>query len=434
MSPVKLAIILPLSVAVLYSSAMAQQIKLAATDAMNALGLELLSSQKSPSNALISPYSIQLALAMTYAGADGKTREEMARVLHYPADDSTLHASFAKLQKLMEITTRSSASEIERSENDKDAWMFHRVTKSNAPPATLELVSANRLFGQQSFEFRRSYLDLVNEYYSAPLEPVDFEREAEAARVHINQWVEEQTRRRITDLLPPKSLQPDSKLVLVNTAYFKSSWAGGFDPSLTAPRPFYLHNGTAVDVPTMHRTGRFGYAKEDGYTVITLPYTTEEVQFLILMPDSGIDLMKFEKSLTADGLSYAANVPQWTIRLEMPKFSVAPPLMTLSEHLRALGMTSAFDDPRGSANFDRMAPRPSPAEYLYISEVFHKTFLKLDEYGTEAAAATAVAMRIGAGAPQKPPEEVRVNRPFIFAIQHTATGACLFLGRVTDPR
>jgi serpin B len=145
-------------------------------------------------------------------------------------------------------------------------------------------------------------------------------------------------------------------------------------------------------------------------------------------------LANLEKGLTARDLADCARLNSLEVILHLPKFKLEPPAMALGRELRTLGMKTAFDQPRGSANFDRIAPR-RPDDYLCISEVFHKTFLSLDEKGTEAAAATAVAMVTASAVREKPkPIEVRVDRPFLFAIQHRASGACLFLGRLSDPR
>jgi serine protease inhibitor len=157
------------------------------------------------------------------------------------------------------------------------------------------------------------------------------------------------------------------------------------------------------------------------------------LQFVVILPDEPTGLAALEKQLTPKLLAEFAHTPVEKVVLHLPKFRLEPPTMALADHLQALGMKTAFDNPKHSANFDRMAPR-QPSDYLYIGNVYHKTFLALDEKGTEAAAATAVAMMAGAAMPLKKPPEVRVDHPFIFAIQHVPSGACLFLGRVTDPR
>ena len=247
--------------------------------------------------------------------------------------------------------------------------------------------------------------------------------------------MEEQTRQRIHDLSPPDGLNKETRLVLVNAIYLKAPWADEFPLFATKPAPFHLRGGQGQDVPTMVRQGPLGYAHREGFSVVTIPYSGGDVQFLIVLPDEGSGLASLESNLTPELLAACANPPTSEVILHLPKLKIEPPLFRLGKVLQALGMRSAFDDPKGSANFDRMAPR-KPDDYLFISEVFHKTFLMLDEKGTEAAAATAVAMmRATTMVGQKPkPIEVRVDHPFLFAIQHRSSGACLFLGRITDPR
>jgi serpin B len=223
--------------------------------------------------------------------------------------------------------------------------------------------------------------------------------------------------------------------VLVNAIYLKAPWETKFDERATQPRTFHLAGGTEVQVPTMALKDSFGYAQHDGYRVVVLPYVGTELQFVILLPDHPTGLAALEAGLKPETVADAAATPPKKVILFLPKFKLEPPALSLTKAMLALGMKSAFDVPPGSANFDRMAPR-RPDDYLYISDIFHQTFLKLDESGTEAAAATAVAMAraLAIMAPTEPPVEVHVDHPFLFAIQHRPSGACLFLGHVTDPR
>jgi serpin B len=255
----------------------------------------------------------------------------------------------------------------------------------------------------------------------------------DAAR-EINTWVEEKTSQRIRDLIPPDGLDRDTRLVLVNAIYLRAPWVEPFLESATKPRPFHVGGGPALEVPTMLRQGRLGYARRDGYSVVTIPYSGNDLHFLVLLPDATNGLAALEAKLTPELLAAAAGPTTAELILHLPRLKLEPPVFKLGRVLRTLGMRSAFDQPRGSANFDRMAPR-RPDDYLRISEVFHKTFLALDEKGTEAAAATAVTMvRVTSVAvDQSKPIEVRVDHPFLFAIQHRPSGACLFLGRITDP-
>jgi serpin B len=223
--------------------------------------------------------------------------------------------------------------------------------------------------------------------------------------------------------------------VLANAIYLKAPWADEFSGAATTPQPFHVRGGAPVDVPMMRKEDQhFGYAKRDGFTAVSIPYTGNELQFLVLVPDEINGLGALESKLNADMLAQRAKLEERDVDLSLPKFKFEPPTMALGEKLQALGMKTAFDQPTGSANFDRIAPR-KPNDYLYLSQVFHKTFIAVDEKGTEAAAATAVVMTYrSAMVKRSPPIEVKVDRPFLYAIQHVPSGACLFLGRVTDPR
>jgi serpin B len=394
-----------------------------AASAINALGIDLLHQTGNPgANALLSPYSIQSALAMTYAGADGDTRAEMAKVLHYPKDDAEVHRSFAALRKALDGVIQKSVRDAEQ------------MQKRGGKIDPITLTTANRLFGQTGYAFREPFLKLVKDNYDAPFEPLNFARNPSSATKHINAWVEDQTRKRIRDLLPGDALSEDTRLVLVNAIYVKAPWADEFSEYATSPQPFRLGANNLITVPTMTAQRSLGYARRDGCTVLTIPYRGGDLQFLILLPDKVDGLAELEKALTDRLLADCSRMDRHDVILYLPKFKLEPPTMSLGQELRDLGMKSAFDVPQGSANFDRIAPRRAN-DYLYISEVFHKTFLSLDEKGTEAAAATAVAMHALSAVREKPrPIEVRVDHPFLFAIQHRASGACLFLGHVSDPR
>ena len=393
-----------------------------AATAINTLGVDLLAG--AAGNALLSPYSIQVALGMTYAGAAGATREEMARVLHYPDQEEELHQSLAALQTALEEVARETAKQAEQA----------RRYGGSGEPVVLNV--ANRLFGQKGYAFRPAFLALVEQEYQAPLQQADFTGDAGRETRTINAWVEKQTRDRIQDLIPPDTLNKLTRLVLVNAVYLKAPWETAFPSHLTKPAPFRTGAGTRVDVPTLNRTGHLGYRKGEDYTAVTVPYYGGQLQFLVLLPDEPDGLAGLTEAVTPDLLAESAGLPTREVNLYLPKLKLTPPTLQLSQALKGLGMRSAFDDPPGSADFDRMAPR-KPDDYLFISEVFHKAFLELDEKGTEAAAATAVVMqRATAMRPEPKPDPVvvRVDRPFLFAVQHRASGACLFLGRVDDPR
>lgn len=405
-----------------------------AATSVNQTGLNLfwlVSSADPDSNVLLSPYSIQSALAMTYAGADGETRAEMARVLNFPDDDAVLADSFNGLHaNLADAVTKSAQAIAARVDGVRRGTRAGSVA-SAASVQPIEWHVANRLFGQPDYEFRPVFLDMVRDRYTAPFQPLDFRADPEPARLFINQWVAEQTKDKILDLIPPRTLGEATRLVLVNALYFKAPWETSFRLQSTQYQSFKVRGTTPVDVPTMRQNELLGYAKRKGFTAVTLPYLGGALQFLILLPDDPAGVDALAAAITPATLRENAQLETQRISLSLPKFKIQAPTIKLAETLKTLGMKTAFDLPSGSANFDRMAPR-KPKDYLFISEVLHKTFLSLDEEGTEAAAATAVIM-LGRGGPPRS-TEVRVDHPFLFAIQHRESGMCLFFGRVTDPQ
>lgn len=397
-----------------------------AATSTNAVGLDLyreLARTRPGTNLIVSPYSIESALALAYAGAEGGTREEMARVLRFPADNAPLQTGFAGLRGALEKAAEDSKR------------LADARTKAGKATDPIVWSAANRLFGQQDYAFRDSFLTLMRDGFAAPFAPLDFRRNYEPSRLTINAWVEAQTQRKITDLIPAGALTEDTRLVLVNALYLKAPWDTPFEKTSTMPRAFRLAPGTSRDVPTMQRTGLMGHAVEDGFTVVTLDYLGSGLQFVIALPEEGMAIDAAAAKLTP--LHFArwarlGDTSRRNVALSLPRFRVKGTTVPLGQALRALGIRNAFDEPRGSANFEGIAPR-RPDEYLAISEVFHQTFVALDEEGTEAAAATAVVI---IGVTSLPPAavEVRVDRPFLFAIQHRPSGACLFFGRVVEPQ
>jgi len=342
--------------------------------------------------------------------------------LHLP-NDGAVPTSFSALQRSLEEMSAKTADLVKESK------------RFGGPSEPITLSIANRLFAQKGYNFREAFLSLVKQNYGAAFEPLDFVTDLAAATQHVNKWVADETRDRIRDLIPAGALNNMTRLVLANALYIKAPWADPFSDKTTHPEPFHVHGGAPVDVPMMRKTAEFGYVKRDGFTAVSLPYVGDDLQFLVLLPDDVNGLDALESKLTANVLAECAKLEARDVDLHLPKFKLEPPTIALAKRFQTLGMKSAFDQPRGSADFDRMAPR-KPNDYLYISQIFHKTFIAVDEKGTEAAAATAVVMMkaTAIAGPKPQPIEVKVDHPFIYAIQHVPSGVCLFLGRVTDPR
>lgn len=429
-----------------------------AANAVNALGIDLLHQTAQPgANALLSPYSIQLALVMTCAGADGQTRDEMVRVLHYPKDEDQLNRSFADLQTDVNgIMSRDSAraqrdfEQYKKQINynaellgaDGEKYRSTRLSYLNSlTNSVLTLTTVNRLYGQSGYDIRPAYLKLLEDNWQASFGSVDFVHNASGITAQINSWVGDQTHGRIQDMIPPGALDWLTRLVVVNAIYLKAPWLHTFSDERTRPGPFHLSDGTVIQVPTMseppEETFMMGYAKRGShwgflgrsYTILAIPYKCPELQFVILMPDRCNGLPAFEASLTPEILAGCTNLPSREVDLSLPKFKVEPPALSLVKALQALGMENAFGT---NANFNRTAVF-RPGEGLYISGIFHKTFLQLDEEGTEASAGTGL-VRGTYGSDTNIPVQVRIDRPFLFMIQQKTTGACLFLGHINDPR
>ncbi|MCD6051769.1 MAG: proteinase [Verrucomicrobia bacterium] len=394
----------------------------AAAQAVNALGVQLLTLATTPGeNALLSPYSIQSVLAMAYAGAEDETWAEMQRVLHYPEDKWELHDSFAALQTTLETLAEETQANSELSgKRDSEGGFILRT--------------ANRLYGQEGFGFRQPFLSLLREKYGTTLQAMDFGRDPAGAANIINDWVSERTEGRILNVIAPEVLSELTRLVMVNAIYLKAEWEDRFAKDRTKPETFFVRGQSPENVPTMYQLASFGHRKESGFRVVALPYIGNEVQFLILLPDARDGLAEMEKRVTRDLLMSCRGLPPGAVHLFLPKFELDTPVYELNEVMKDFGLKQAFDEPAGSANFEGIAPRVGN-DYLKLSNLLHRAYIKVNEKGTEAAAATVAMMTLG-GLVELPPGpiEVRVDRPFLFAIQHKASGACLFMGRVVDPR
>lgn len=404
--------------AVLAEPAVASAAEFDVAAATNQSGLDLhrrLAADRAEGNLVISPYSIESALALVFAGAAGDTRAELERALRFPADETSVQSAFARLRTNLDQLTQEPAGSAGESGRQ------------------IEWHAANRLFGQKGYAFLDPFLTRMRDGYAAPFEPLDFRGNPEQARLAINAWVEEQTRQKIRHLIPPGGVDARTRLALVNALYWKAQWETPFKTRLTHARPFHASASASHDVRMMRRTDFLRYAREDGFVVVALDYTAG-LQFLILLPDEGTSPAALEAKLTADHfarwakLDKKANVDLW-----LPKFRIEGATLALGPALRALGVRSAFDEPRGSANFERIAPR-RPDDTLALAEVFHQTFIAVDETGTEAAAATGGMVLTTFAVTQEEAIAVHVDRPFLFAIQHRASGTCLFLGRISDPR
>jgi serpin B len=348
-------------------------------------------------NLFYSPYSISLALAMTYGGARNQTDEQMAQALNFLLSQETLHPAFNTL----DMTLLAYGG-------DNDSF---------------ELNVANAIWAQQGYQFLQSYLDLLAENYGAGLNTLDFTGDPDGSAETINDWVSEQTEERITDLVAPEMFAL-ARLVLTNAIYFKGQWALPFEESATVDENFTLLDGSSVAVPMMSQTEGFRYTESDGYQAISMSYLGAPVSMIIVLPEEG----RFEEVESLISAEFVDDlVADWgfqSVALSMPKFTYESEF-SLTEILSAMGMPIAFS---GEADFSGM----TGSRELFISDVVHKAFVAVDEAGTEAAAATAVIMAESA-AMIEDPVDMKIDRPFFYLIRDDDTGTILFAGRVLDP-
>jgi serpin B len=387
------------------------EIKESVPTGSTALALDLYRQLKDgDSNLFYSPFSIYTALAMTSAGAKENTLWQMASALHFSTTGEPLHQLLSELNAALK--SRSQDVKV-RVQGD---------TEETIDGFTLNIVNA--LWGQQDYHFLEEYINLIEKYYDGGLNEVDFIKETEKARLAINEWASEQTNGRIKDLIGPTDIDNLTRLVLTNAIYFNAHWQIEFDEKDTIPAPFYLQDDKTVTVPMMHQTFNTGYAEVSGCQALSLPYLGGELDMVVLLPEEG-KFNEFENSMDAQVVKeILAQMKFQEVKITLPKFQFESEFK-LKPVLQALGMTDAFDDTR--ADFSGITGEKD----LFISEVIHKSFIAVDENGTEAAAVTAVIMNL-VSMPEKI-YEFNADHPFIFFIRDIQTGTILFMGRVVNP-
>jgi len=376
----------------------------------NAFAIDLYGQlRKQDGNLFFSPESISTALAMAYAGARGSTASEMAATLHFSLPPDRLHPAMGAL-----------------------------LSNLNAAHPGYQLRVADALWAEKDFHFLDDFLKLTKDDYAAGFHPVDFKAAPEAVRLTINQWVETQTESKIKDLLPPRSVNSTTRLVLTNAIYFKGDWQTQFDKASTKDEDFHLSMTQTVGAqtvatqtikaPLMHIQDKFRYFNGGTFQALDIPYKSAELSMIVLLPNDAGGLPALEQSMTA------ANVQQWLnqlrpgqkVILTLPRFKMTRQF-ELAGTLGALGMAQSFQ--QGRADFSGMTANRD----LWISAVVHKAFIDVNEEGTEAAAATGIVMRSMAMQREQPPIVFRADHPFVFLIRDNVSGSILFMGRVADP-
>jgi serpin B len=357
-------------------------------------------------NLFFSPYSISTALAMTRAGAKGDTAAQMDKTLHFTLGQDILHAAFGALAK----------------EVNGDA------AQPSDKKRGYQLSTANALWGQKGYPFKPDFLKLTKDNYGAGLNNVDFIGATEQARQTINSWVEKQTQDKIKDLIPPDGLTVDTRLVLTNAIYFKGDWASQFKKDATKNEPFHVAADKKIDAPLMHQTGDYGYLDGGTFQALEMPYAGKDLSMVVLLPKKVDGLPDLEKDLTADKLAgWIGKIHTQEVIVTLPKFKTTQQ-MSMTEVLSKMGMPIAFMP--GRADFSGIADAKEP---LFISDVFHKAFIDVNEEGTEAAAATAVAIATESARVEPPTPEFRADHPFVFLIRDKRSNSILFFGRMADP-
>ena len=372
----------------------------AASDAV--FGLDLFGVVAGDENVMVSPYSIATALSMLYPGARGDTAIEIAEVLRVSVDDATLHRVRNAIDAALAATPTPMGEEDTRE------------------PFTIR--PANSAWGQGGYPFLDGFLRTLAENYGAGLRVVDYIGDPEGSRQIINQWVEDATEDRIEDLIPEGAITVDTRLSLVNAIWFKANWFEPFDPDRTEVGTFTMLDGTEIETPLMRANLQTGYAVSDSFEAVRLPYAGDAAM-VILLPEEGSPA-DLAGALDVTDLDIAWQ--QRSVDITLPSFEFESEI-SLKPALQMLGMVAAFEQPEGDgADFTGI----TEVRELFVTDAFHKTFIALDEEGTEAAAATAIVVGL-TSAPE--PATFTADRPFLFWIEHGSTGEMLFLGQVTDP-
>ncbi len=348
-------------------------------------------------NIMISPVSVSLAMAMVYNGANGATREDMARALN--------------VQGL----------ELDRLNKNNLALLYYLTSAD--PELTLNI--ANSIWMLEDFKFSEAFVATVKNDYQAEAKKLDF-ADPKSADV-INKWVNDKTRGTIDQIVTPP-IDSQTIMFLINAVYFKGSWTSPFETELTSEQAFNLVDGQTVTVPTMYQSGSFDYLKSSGFQALRLPYGEDEQMAMVLfLPDQNTSLSEFQNQLNQDNWSnWQAHFEAKAGTLMLPKFTMEYE-KSLNQVLAELGMGIAFEP--GKADFSGLAA--AAADDIYISNVKHKTFIEVDETGTEAAAVTSV--EVGTTSMPAYDFELNFDRPFFYAIEDSETGAIVFMGAVLDP-
>ena len=386
---------------------MANQRSFKAASINNSFGLRLFRSLQEQSqeeeNCFFSPLNITTALFLARVGARGNTAKQI--------DDALKVSSFERLvvQDSLQYLNRDLLSD---DSNDSHQLKF-----------------AIRLYSQEGLHFESSYLVSVRDVYDAELETVDFIGRREASTKEINEWVKEQTNGNIEKLLAPDALSSDSRLVLVNTVYFKAEWYDVFDEENTKDMNFHSSISETQSVSMMHQEGEFDFYHDEcaKCKVLVMEYLGT-LDMVIALPDELTGLAELESKLSEDLLSsWNKNVKMANCKVDIPKFKFSRRI-GLVECLKSMGITDLFES--GKADLSGISTYP-----LRMSEIVHQAFIEVTEEGTEAGAANAEILQFdGEGiSPQKQAEIFKADHPFVFFIRDRFSETVIFMGRIVHP-
>ena len=372
--------------------------------ANNQFALELFSSlKKTQTNCLVSPFSISTALAMTYAGAKNQTDTAMHKVLHFNENNEYFHNQFENL--------------INKVESNKSSEFY-------------KLNLANKIWVQKNTKLTELFLKTTKTSYNAPAEQVSFltKKDLDASRKKINNWVEDQTNKKIKDLIKEGILTTQTQMVLTNAIYFFSSWESAFNTENTVENSFFVNSNLTEQVKFMNKTIKTKYFEDTQMQAVKIQYSMNNAAFVLILPSENTDLERFESTFNYTMYSKMMDsFSDYEVSISMPRFKMQSEF-ELSETLKSMGMADAFSN---QADFSGM----TGTKELKIDKIIHKTFIELNEKGTEAAAATAVIMvRKGGTINQLEQKKLLANRPFFFIITDNATGSIIFMGKLFNPK
>lgn len=365
---------------------------------------ELSKGKPSDANIFMSPISISTAFAMTKLGACNRTLEQIMKVFEFDTikekTSDQVHFFFAKL----------------------NCRLYRKKDK------TTELISANRLFGEKSLNFNETYQEISELVYGAKMMHLNFMENPEQSRLTINEWINNKTENRIKDTLPAGSVDSNTVLVLVNTMYFKGQWRNKFDKQDVMQLDFHISKTKKCSTPMMYQETKFKYRRfeEDNVKILEMPYKGEDITMVLLLPINDKSLSELEDNLHLKLNDWLKDMTETTVSVQIPRFRIEDSF-NLKEKLEAMGLKDLFN--AAQASLPGMVA--GNGNGLFISDAFHKSFLEVNEEGSEAAAATAVVARGRSMNLNR--ENFVANQPFLLLIREATINTIIFAGRVANP-